>query len=70
MTGFGLCPFRVDGVKRMRNEQTAKLSHTRETAIRLIKCMGMTAALAYCKDSQWMGIANEIRKIRKERTMQ
>ncbi|WP_168190409.1 hypothetical protein [Luteithermobacter gelatinilyticus] len=54
----------------MRNEQTAKLSHTRETAIRLIKCMGMTAALAYCKDSQWMGIANEIRKIRKERTMQ
>ncbi|WP_417316805.1 hypothetical protein [Emcibacter sp.] len=44
-----------------------RLSHTRETALRLIKCMGLSAALDYCRDSQWMGIANEIKMIRDER---
>ncbi|WP_321395041.1 hypothetical protein [Emcibacter sp.] len=44
-----------------------RLSHTRETALRLIKCMGFSAALDYCKDSQWLGIASEIRLIRDER---
>ena len=51
----------------MMTAKSDRLTHTRETALRLIKCMGVSAALEYCKDSQWMGIANEIRTIREER---
>ncbi|MFC7048301.1 MULTISPECIES: hypothetical protein [Pseudomonadota] len=51
----------------MMTAKSERLTHTRETALRLIKCMGVSAALEYCKDSQWMGIANEIRMIREER---
>lgn len=51
----------------MRMEQQNRLTHTRETAIRLIKCLGMSGAMDFCKDNQWTGIIREIRMLRSER---
>jgi len=51
----------------MRVHKRQRMTHIRETALRLVKYMGFRAAIDYCRENHWAGVANEIKMLRLEK---
>lgn len=51
----------------MRAQKRYRMTHTRETALRLVKYMGFRAAMDYCKENHWSGVVSEIKTLRNEK---
>jgi hypothetical protein len=53
----------------MDNISKINASKTQKTAEKLVASLGYRAAIHYCKSNEWIGIIDEIKKIRDSRRL-
>lgn len=53
----------------MHNIRKINASMTQKTAQKLVVTLGYRAAIHYCKTNEWVGIIDEIKKIRDSRRL-
>jgi hypothetical protein len=44
----------------MSHDMPSEARSLRDTAIRLIRCVGVKAALDYCRNNHWQGLCEQI----------